>query len=195
MGGFRLKTKRGYALLDVASAMQKAIRRSDPKLAGYWALELYCSGFQDYVWKRLFTVSGEDCFGLITHEIKALHYGWSQIDKKKRKEKNAGRIFVSKAVILLSLCPKSRDADHLQNLIFDTDAIPFDQLQKSIEEAQQQPEDIPIPDYAYDVHTSTGRKRGKTKEDFFRDEDAALRPKRPSSGRTRNTRSAACSTT
>ena len=36
----RLRTKRGYDLGEVASAMQKAIRRADTKLAGYWALEL-----------------------------------------------------------------------------------------------------------------------------------------------------------
>ncbi len=41
--------------------MQKAIRRGDTRLAGYWALELWGSGFGNYVWKRLLTVSAEDC--------------------------------------------------------------------------------------------------------------------------------------
>jgi len=29
--------------------MQKAIRRGDAKLAGYWALELWASGYGQYV--------------------------------------------------------------------------------------------------------------------------------------------------
>ena len=35
----------------------------------------------------------------------------------------------------------------------------------------------PIPDYAFDCHTSKGRKAGKTKQDFFRDEQKALKPR------------------
>jgi len=34
---------------DLSSAMQKAIRRGDAKLAGYWALELWASGYGQYV--------------------------------------------------------------------------------------------------------------------------------------------------
>lgn len=33
--------------------MQKAIRRADAAVAGYFALELWTSGYRDYVWKRL----------------------------------------------------------------------------------------------------------------------------------------------
>ena len=55
--GFRpLHTKRGYDFGEVASAFQKAIRRGDARLAGYWGLELYDSGFREYVWKRLFII-------------------------------------------------------------------------------------------------------------------------------------------
>ena len=34
----RIRTKRGYDFGEVSSAMQKAIRRADTRLAGYWAL-------------------------------------------------------------------------------------------------------------------------------------------------------------
>ena len=37
-------------------AMQKAIRRADAAVAGFFALELWTSGYRDYVWKRLFTI-------------------------------------------------------------------------------------------------------------------------------------------
>lgn len=36
--------------------MQKAIRRGDARLGGYWAVELHESGFGDYVWRRLMTI-------------------------------------------------------------------------------------------------------------------------------------------
>ena len=70
---YHLNTKRGYSFPAVSSAMQKAIRRGDAKLAGYWALELWASGYGQYVWRRLLTVSAEDCWGILTHEVKALH--------------------------------------------------------------------------------------------------------------------------
>ena len=57
---YHLNTKRGYPFPAVSSAMQKAIRRGDAKLAGHWALELWASGFGHYVWRRLLTVSAED---------------------------------------------------------------------------------------------------------------------------------------
>ena len=71
--GMRLRTIRGYDFGEVSSAMQKAIRRGETPYAGYWALELWASGFGHYVWKRLLTVSAEDCWGIITKEVKALH--------------------------------------------------------------------------------------------------------------------------
>jgi hypothetical protein len=46
---YHLNTIRGYSFPAVSSAMQKAIRRGDAKLAGYWALELWASGFGQYV--------------------------------------------------------------------------------------------------------------------------------------------------
>lgn len=46
-----------------------------------------------------------------------------------------------------------------------------------LEEARLHP--IPIPDYTYDVHTRKGRKAGRTKEEFFREEFEALKPRVP----------------
>ena len=45
----QMKTKRGYSLGEVASALQKTIRRGDARLAGYWAIELFESNFRGYV--------------------------------------------------------------------------------------------------------------------------------------------------
>lgn len=173
MGHYQLKTTRGYALLDVASALQKGIRRGDALMSGYWAIELFESGYQDYLWRRLLTVSAEDCWGIITQEIEALYRAWLVIAANKGKTK--GRIFASKAVIILCLAKKSRDPDHLQNLVYDAEGIPPEQLLADLESSRD--ESHLIPDYAYDIHTSAGRKAGKTKTDFFREEHAALSPR------------------
>ena len=75
------RTLNGYDFFECSSAMQKAVRRGDAKTAGYFALELWHSGYRDYVWKRLFTISAEDCFGLITGEIESLWQGHELVNK------------------------------------------------------------------------------------------------------------------
>src|SRR5512142_2727585 len=95
----QLTTIRGYSLLEVASALQKAIRRADARLAGYWAIELFESNYREYLWRRLLTISAEDCWGVITHEVEALYRAWQMIHKQKAGK---GRIFAAPAVILLA---------------------------------------------------------------------------------------------
>lgn len=167
-----LRTINGYDFFEVSSAMQKAIRRGDAGVAGYFALELWHSNYRDYVWKRLFTISAEDCYGIITKEIEALWQGHELVNKNKSKPK--GRIFVSKAVLILCECRKCRDADHLQNLIYDRNNVDIEQW---IDDVRRYP--IPMPPYTYDVHTRKDKKNGRTKAEFFRDEYEALQPRVP----------------
>lgn len=167
-----IRTIGGYDFFECSSAMQKAIRRDDAAVAGFFALELWSSGYRDYVWKRLYTISAEDCYGLITSEIESLWQGHELVNKTSKEPK--GRIFVSKAVLLLCDCRKSRDADHLQNFIYDRKIV---DIEKWIEDVRRYP--IGIPDYTFDVHTREGKKRGRTKADFFRDEFNALNPRVP----------------
>ena len=170
----RIPTKRGYSFPAVSSAMQKAIRRGDAKLAGYWALELWASGYGQYVWRCLLTVSAEDCWGILTAEVKALHDSYTEINRNIPSKTAKGRIFISKAVILLCLAKKSRDPDHLQNFVYDQQAgLDPETLTDELERAGEY---IPIPDYAYDCHTPQGRSMGKTKADFFKAEQEALSP-------------------
>lgn len=173
----QLRTIRGYNFSEVSSAMQKAIRRGEAKLAGYWALELWSSGFGKYVWKRLLTISAEDCWGILTQEVKALHDSYLVINEGIPPKQAKGRIFISKAVILLCLSKKSRDPDHLQNMVYDQTAD-LDAETLSVE-LRESGEYVPIPEYAYDCHTREGKKRGKTKADFFKAEQAALQPFQP----------------
>lgn len=174
MGSFNLRTKRGYDFFEASSTMQKAIRRNDVKTAGYFALELWHSNYANYVWKRLYTISAEDCAGIITQEIESLHKGYELVNSGAKSPK--GRIFISKAVILLCSSMKSRDADHLQNIIYDKSyGVSEDEIEDYFDEVRNEPY-VPIPDYAYDVHTRAGKRKGKTKKQFFVDEHKALEP-------------------
>lgn len=172
--GFELRTKRDYDFGEVTSAMQKAIRRNDARIAGYFAIELFESGYQEYAWKRMLTISAEDCAGIITQEIQALFQAWLLANGGKKGEK--GRIFLAKAAILLCQWPKSRDADHLTNLIYDRSSqITGESIETLLTECRG--EKIEIPEYAYDCHTKRGKQRGRTKAQFFHEEQAALQPR------------------
>lgn len=169
---YKLTTVRGYDFYECVSAMQKAVRRGDARVAGYFALELWSSGYDNYVWKRLFTISAEDCYGIITKEIEALWQGYTLVNKGAKEKK--GRIFISKAVLILCDCRKNRDADHLQNFIYDRGDV---DVEKWFDDVRRFP--VQVPEYTFDVHTLKGKKKGMTKEDFFRDEMAALTPREP----------------
>jgi len=174
---YRIFTKRGYDLFDVASVLQKSIRRGDTKTAGYFALELEASGYVKYLWRRLFVISAEDIAGCVTQEIEALHRAFLHVNQgRKKMDKPEGRLFIAKAVILLTQAFKCRDADHLIIYVYDREKISkkkVDVLLKSVTEADR----MEIPEYAYDCHTVKGKAMGKTKEDFLRAEFEALRPR------------------
>ena len=100
-------------------------------------------------------------YGLITKEIEALWQGHELVNKNKTEPK--GRIFVSKAVLLLCECRKSRDADHLQNLVYDRNDV---DVERWLDDVRHYP--IPIPPYTFDVHTRKGKKYGISVFSFFR---------------------------
>lgn len=170
----QLKTQRGYDFYEVASALQKAIRRGDTKLAGYFGLELF-PRYHNYVWKRLLTVSAEDCAGAITQEIKALHESFLFVNKGKKADQMGGRIFISKAIILLCMIKHNRDADLLQNYIYDIKATLTDEEIEDYMKDVREEEGVEVPDYVYDVHTLKGKKMGKTKDEFFKEEQEGLK--------------------
>ena len=92
-------------------------------------------------------MSAEDVWGLITSEIKALHDSYVFVNKTVPAKQPRGRIFISKAVILLCAARKSRDADHLQNFVYDALAgIHADKLAAELLKAGKEK----VPDYAFD---------------------------------------------
>ncbi|MDR3405082.1 MAG: hypothetical protein P4L99_21465 [Chthoniobacter sp.] len=61
----------------------------------------------------------------------------------------------------------------LQNFVYDALArIDADKLAADLLKARKEK----IPAYAFDCHTLKGRRKGKTKAEFFREEQKALKP-------------------
>src|SRR3954463_1432437 len=104
-------TRRGYDAREVVSALQKAIRRSDPDAAVYWSMELARSGLGHWLWKRLRIIAVEDvspeATGLVA-DVWALYEQWVAEQKSRR---GGGLLLVARAAIALSIAPKNRVAD------------------------------------------------------------------------------------
>lgn len=137
-------TPAGYNCGEVASAMQKCIRRGLEEQALFWATELDLAGFGEYVWKRLRIIASEDV-GLADHSaaptILALYQSWLEQRKKKDTRHAPERLFLVHAVIYLANTPKSRLVDHALVAMY---------------EAPRPRRGI--PDFALDRHTARGRK-------------------------------------
>lgn len=177
-------TKNGYSMFEMSSMIQKAIRRCDIPHAAYAAAELY-PNYRAMLWNRLLTVSAEDCYGIMTKEIMALCQADERVNGKKPADK-ANQVFLAKAVILLCMARKSRDADYVAcNYLWGnpklTDEERLDLIDASeVERLMAEEPMFRVPDYVYDVHTYRGKKQGKTRLDFFQEENEALVPKQMS---------------
>ena len=152
---YKLTTQNGYDLLEVASVIQKSIRRWDQKTALYFSLELYPL-YSNYLFRRLSVISAEDCYDPETVvQINAIREAYFFCNEKKKAQDQKHRIFISKAILILCRARKSRESDIAQ-FIYD-----------------RQPR-MEIPEYAYDCHTQKGKKLWKTKNDFIKEEQEAL---------------------
>lgn len=73
----------------------------------------------------------------------------------------------------------NRDADLLSNYVHDRKwGLTDEEIEAYFDEVRRTKAEI--PEYVYDVHTIKGKRRGKTKADFFSDEEMALAMKQPS---------------
>ncbi|WP_162941566.1 hypothetical protein [Desertimonas flava] len=143
------KTLRGFALGEVVSALQKAVRRGDVAQSVAWCAELDQSGFGNYAWKRLLIIMSED-IGPAWPEgpavIAALRRSWDEyIEGAKGRKGGSERIFITHAAILLARAPKSRIVD------------------EAIWATYGRPEPMfgEIPDEALGVFTQRGRSMGR----------------------------------
>ena len=153
-----MRTRGDFALDEVASALQKTIRRGEEREAIFWATELDLSGYGNYAWKRLRVICSEDV-GLAWTEspavIRALFDMWQdtrKTEKDRPPERSTAMLFLVHAVCLLARAPKSRLVDNACAVFYSGDRIAMK---------------VAIPDYAVDHHTARGRKLGRKEADVY----------------------------
>lgn len=172
-------TKNGYSMFEMSSMIQKAIRRCDVPHAAYAANELAVS-YRPLLWKRLLTVSAEDCYGIMTKEIVALQQADGYVNARA-KPGQTNDLFIAKAVVLLCMAKKNRDADYVAcNFMWGDKPLTDEEYEQFVDyrevERLKEVSRFDVPSYVFDVHTYKGKARGATQMDFFRDENQALEP-------------------
>ncbi len=160
---YDLKTKNGYQLGEVVSALQKSIRRGLEEEAMYWALEMADSGFGRYVWKRLMVIAAED-IGLADPQTLILTTcGWlatKEATNSFTKPPGMKTEFLGMVILYLCRSAKNREGD---------DFVWY------LQERRMRGWRIDIPDYALDGHTERGR-RLKRGDAFWWEESSKLHP-------------------
>lgn len=120
MGKEQAKSRNGHSIFEISSLIQKALRRSDTRMALYAAAEMLPK-YRNYLWKRLLTVSAEDCHDMITHKIMKLHSDDICGSSGYKNEP------IEKAISILLAARKNRDGDYYAcNLFNSRDKRTFD---------------------------------------------------------------------
>jgi replication-associated recombination protein RarA len=149
-----VKTFNGFQADHVISALQKEIRRGNAENAALLAYEMILTSpaLEDYLWHRLKVIAVEDIgFGepLAPVLIQSLFEMTSACDYNVGERK----LYAIHAVRYLCMCKKDRSSDEMINWINHSSklgrALPT------------------IPDYALDMHTAEGQKKGRGRRHFF----------------------------
>jgi len=155
-----LTTKNGYPFDEVASALQKEIRRGNEEEAYFWAKELE-ERYYKYCWKRLTIIASED-IGMANPDavifINALRTNYFYLRDNSKKELPVDYNIIAHAVSYLCRSPKSREMDHFLQVVEHDDRgdngwLPFNHKD--------------VPDYALDKHTQRGRSKKRKWEHFI----------------------------
>lgn len=149
---YQLKTRNGYDLMEVRSALQKAIRRSQLERALYWAHELEPQ-YPAYLIYTLATVAAEDVGHYDTSLYAAINSTlclWNTIFTERNKKKSRTEIRPALGSVIVMMCTarkKTRMADDAWMLV---------------DIKKRQGWRIDIPEEALDEHVERGRslKRG-----------------------------------
>jgi len=149
-----VKTYHGFPADHIISALQKEIRRGNAENAALIAYEMILTSpaLEEYLWHRLKVISVEDIgFGepLAPVVMQSLYEMTSACDHSVGERK----LYAIHAVRYLCLCKKDRSSDEMINWII-----------HSSEKGQALPV---IPDYALDMHTAEGKKKGRGRRYFF----------------------------
>jgi replication-associated recombination protein RarA len=142
------QTGNKYALLEVASALQKCIRRGLEEEALFWAAEIETK-FPDYLWKRLTVIVNED-IGLADPQtivlVETLRQQYNYLRKKSNSPSE--RLVLCNAIVAMCRAKKTRLADDMQAVVYRRREFKNWRLE--------------IPDFALDKHTQKGRRMGRS---------------------------------
>lgn len=155
----KVQSVNGFAADELASTLQKSIRRGLMEQAALVALEMYDTSpeLEDYLWRRLEVISVEDVgFGRV--DAPAIVDALARMRERTPRGGDDRALFALHAVRLLALSPKDRTSDELGWWLAEARASGTATLN--------------IPDYALDVHTRRGRALGRGDRHFL--EDGAL---------------------
>lgn len=114
MGKEQAITRNGHNLFEVSSLIQKALRRSDKEMALYASAEMM-PRYRNYLWKRLLTVSAEDCHDMVTNKIMSL-----QGKDRYNKSGTYSDETIEEALSILLSAQKNRDADYCACNLFNS---------------------------------------------------------------------------
>ena len=158
-----MTTPGGHLCGEVASALQKSIRRGLEQEALYWASELDLAGYPDYVFRRLRIIASEDvgmADPMVAVQVRALSLNFAEQRKHNKTSKSGTRsgkrLFLAQAVMVLCRARKSRMVDHAVMAVWEGERPRLE-----------------VPDWALDKHTARGRKLGRGEDHFF-DEGARI---------------------
>jgi replication-associated recombination protein RarA len=165
-----VKTFNGFQADHVISALQKEIRRGNAENAALLAYEMIITSpeLEDYLWRRLKVISVEDIgFG----EILAPVLIQSLFEMNSAGDRSSGerKLYAIHAVRYLCLCKKDRSTDEMANWI---------------NHASKLSNILPvIPEYALDMHTAEGQKKGRGRRHFY-EEASRVNPEASDRDRT-----------
>lgn len=160
-----VKTISGFKADHVISALQKEIRRGNMENAVLLAYEMMRTSpaLEDYMWYRLKVISVEDVgYGDVLAPVIVNNlYAMTESCDRAVGER---QLFAIHAVRYLCECQKDRSSDELVNWVHHASAA-----------GKVKPE---IPEYALDMHTAEGYKKGRGRRHFF-EEGAKVSPELP----------------
>ncbi len=165
-----VKTCNGFQADHVISALQKEIRRGNAENAALLAYEMIITSpaLEDYLWHRLQVISVED-IGFGEPLAPVLIQSLSEMNNACDRAVGERKLYAIHAVRYLCSCKKDRSSDEMINWI---------------NHASKSGKLLPvIPDYALDMHTAEGQKKGRGRRYFF-EEASRISPEVPDRDRT-----------
>lgn len=157
-GGGAISTH-GFDMFEVASALQKEIRRGNEEDAMYWALE-FLPKYEGWLWRRLLVIANED-IGIadmnVVQFVTSQCNGWFTV--RYLNGKNECKLVLANTILAMCRAEKCRLSDHFQIVV-------------DIENDRNRHE---IPDYALDKHTRRGKSMGRG-VDHWLEHGAVLSP-------------------